>query len=151
MNETKCIKSSSFKQLQTKSVNLPSNTIFERYWIFQTIPKVFKAVQMYWNTAAKYYKVQNTCPKRFLYMQQWFRLSVFQFSSKAVILWGRKYFLDWQRFKDLIFQIIWCSKLSNSFHWDGHHSTWIILVRSSALDLGTEWDNPVNICLRFCQ
>ena len=51
--------------------------------------------------------------------------------------------------KILIFQIIWCSKLSNFFSSIGHYSTWIILVRSSALDLGTEWDNPVNICLRF--
>ena len=49
----------------------------------------------------------------------------------------------------LIFQIIWCSKLNNCFNSAGYHSTWIILVRSSALDLGTEWDNPVNICLRF--
>ena len=144
MNETKCIVSTSSRHNQSICRRY---TIFERYWIFQTIPKLFKAVQMYWNTLAKYYPVESTCPKRYKIAQ------VGCFYSK---IWEIRFF-HWKiRFlgifrlmEILIFQIIWCSKLSNCFSSIGHHSTWIILVRSSALDLGTEWDNPVNICLRF--
>lgn len=123
-------------------------TIFERYWIFQAVPKLFKAVQMYWQTLAKYYPFKSTCPKRYKIAQ------VGSFHSKVwSFRWKNKIFLlgisIFRVIVILIFQIIWCSKLRNCFNSIGHHSTWIILVRSSALDLGTEWDNPVNICLRF--
>ena len=141
MDETKCIVSTSSRHNQSICRRY---TIFERYWIFQTIPKLFKAVQMYWNTLAKYYPVESTCPKRYKIAQ----LAVF--TPKFDVFIEKIRFLGiFRLMKILIFQIIWCSKLSNCFSSIGHHSTWIILVRSSALDLGTEWDNPVNICLRF--
>ena len=104
---------------------------------------------MYWFTLAKYYPVKGTCPKRYKIAQLGcfhFKVRSFQSFHWKKIHWKFEFF---QMIVILIFQIIWCWKLSYNFHSVGYHSTWIILVRSSALDLGTEWDNPVNICQRF--